>query len=78
MENIIPDYRYALNIESNSTFKSTEGSTFYTTDDTRFSFSSSFDPTITSVYQYDNSNNPEYYLLKKSTKSISGKLLHKN
>ena len=71
----LPDYSYTLNIESNSTFKSTEGSTFYTTDDTRFSFSSSFDPTITSVYQYDNSNNPEYYLLKKSTKSISGQTI---
>ena len=29
----LPDYSYTLNIESNSTFKSTEGSTFYTTDD---------------------------------------------
>tara|TARA_R110002167_G_scaffold118551_5_gene295257 strand:- start:1177 stop:3069 length:1893 start_codon:yes stop_codon:yes gene_type:complete len=68
----LPDYSYTLNIQANSTFLSTEGSSFYTTEDTRFGFSSSFDPTITSVYQYDSSNNPEYYLLKKTTKSISG------
>ena len=68
----LPDYSYTLNIEAGSTFNSTEGSTFYTTDDVRFGFSSSFDPTIVNIYQYDTSSNPEYYLLKKNVKSISG------
>jgi len=71
----LPDYSFTLNIEAGSTFNSTEGTTFYTTDDTRFGFSSSFDPTIVSIYQYNNSNDPEYYLLKKSTKAISGEKL---
>ena len=68
----LPDYSYTLNIEGGSTFNSTEGPRFYTADDVRFGFSSSFDPTIVSIYQYDGSNNPEYYLLKKKVKSISG------
>ena len=44
---------------------------FYTKDDVRFGFSSSFDPTIVNIYQYDTSSNPEYYLLKKSTPIFS-------
>ena len=68
----LPDYSYTLNIEGGSTLNSTEGPRFYTADDVRFGFSSSFDPTIVSIYQYDASNNPEYYLLKKTVKSISG------
>ena len=51
---------FALTINKNSTFNSTEGPTFYTTKDTNFSFSSSFDPTDVSIYQYDTNNNPEY------------------
>ena len=68
----LPDYSYTLNVEANSSFNSTEGPTFTITDDARFGFSSSFDPTTVSIYQYDGSNNPEYYLLKKVVKAISG------
>lgn len=70
----IPDYDYALDINANSTFKSTEGATFYITDTVRFDFSSSFDPTTVNIYQYDSSNNPEYFLLKKKIKAISGEI----
>ena len=66
-----PDYDYALTINENSIFTSTEGSDFYTSDKVNFSFSSSFDPTVISVYQYDSQNNPEYFLLKKSVSAIS-------
>jgi len=72
--NYIPDYNYALKIEPNSTFKSTEGPIFYINNQVNFEFSSSFDPTDVSVYQFDNSQNPEYFLLKKSTKAISGEV----
>ena len=68
----VPDYDYTLTIQQNSTFNSNEGVTFYTTDDVRFSFSSSFSPTEVSIYQYDESNNPEYYLLKKTVNAVSG------
>ena len=70
--NYEPDWDYALNVNKNSLFKSLDGVTFYTTKDVRFDFSSSFEPTTTSVYQYDSSNNPEYYLLKKTTPAVSG------
>jgi hypothetical protein len=67
-----PDFDYALKLNENSTFNSTEGIGFYTTEQVDFSFSSSFSPTTVNIYQYDASNNPEYYLLKKNVKSISG------
>tara|TARA_R110001583_G_scaffold118978_3_gene270407 strand:+ start:753 stop:2639 length:1887 start_codon:yes stop_codon:yes gene_type:complete len=67
----LPDYSYTLDVNQNSTVGGS-GITFYTTKDTRFGFSSSFDPTEVSVYQYDSSNNPEYYLLNKKTTAISG------
>ena len=44
----------------------------------RFDFSSSFEPTTVSIYQYDSSNNPEYYLLKKTVPAISGQIYTKN
>jgi hypothetical protein len=70
--NYAPDYTFALKIDEASSFKSTEGPIFYIGNQVDFSYSSSFSPTNVSIYQYDDSNNPEYYLLKKSTKAISG------
>ena len=68
-----PDWNYALIVGENSTFTSTEGaSEFYTTKDIDFSFSSSFNPTSTFVYQYDDNGNPEYYLIKKNCQALSG------
>ena len=70
--NYEPDYDYALNLDKDSTFISTEGSTFYTTKATRFGFSSSFEPTTKDPYQYDSDNNIEYWLLKKTIPAVSG------
>ena len=67
-----PDFNYALKIDENSSFKSTEGSIFYISNQVDFSYSSSFSPTDVSIYQYNDNNDPEYYLLKKSTQAISG------
>ncbi len=67
-----PDYTYALDINTNSSFKTADDIKFYTVDPVRFNYSSSIDPTNTSVYQYDSTDNPEYFLLKKSVKAISG------
>tara|TARA_R110002153_G_scaffold2667_2_gene12845 strand:+ start:4220 stop:6121 length:1902 start_codon:yes stop_codon:yes gene_type:complete len=67
-----PDYQYALNINKNSTFVTQNKTSFYTTKDVRFDFSSSFEPTTISIYQYDTSNNPEYYLLTKTVPAVSG------
>ena len=68
------DHDYALNVKANSTFISTEGATFYTTQDADFSFSSSFAQTTSSIYQYDGSGNPEYFLLNKRVPAVSGEL----
>ena len=73
-----PDYDFALTINKNSTFVSTEGISFYTTKDARFGFSSSFEPTTVSIYQYDSSNNPEYYILKKTVPAVSGEIKTQN
>ena len=70
-----PDYTYALIIQEGSTFKSTEGPIFYTTQDVNFSFSSSFDTTEVNIYQYfEDTQAPEYFLLKKTVKAISATL----
>ena len=68
----LPDYDYALRVKKNSTFTSTEGPTFYITEDADFNYSSSLSPVTETVHQYDGSNNPEYYLLTKTVSAISG------
>ena len=70
--NYQPDFSYALQLNPNSTFSSTEGPSFYINNQVDFGISSSFNPTDISIHQYDDSNNPEYYLLKKTTNAISG------
>jgi hypothetical protein len=70
----LPDYSYALKVNETSTFTSTEGPNFYTTQMCDFGFSSSFDPTIVNVYQYNASNFPEYFLLRKSVPAISAEV----
>ena len=67
----VPDYDYALKIMKSSTVQSTEGPTFYLTEDVDFNFSSSLSNVTASIYQYDANNNPEYYLLTKKVPAIS-------
>ena len=69
-----PDFNYTLKISKNSVFNSIEGPKFYLNNQVNFNFSSSFNPTDISVYSYDSSNNPAYYLLKKTSKAISGEV----
>jgi len=73
----IPDYNYALKVNENSTFKSTDGVIFYTSEELNFNFSSSFSPTTVNIYQYDDNQNPQYYLLTKKTNVISGETVTK-
>jgi hypothetical protein len=68
----VPDYDYALRLKSNSTFKTLDGTSFYLEQDANFQLSGSLSPTTSSIYQYDGSNNPEYYLLQKPCRAISG------
>ena len=69
--NKIPDFDYVLNIEQPSSFESTNGTNFILEKSVIFEYSSSLDPTEISVYSLDIHNEPEYYLLKKSTPIIS-------
>ncbi len=68
----VEDYNYGLRVKRNSTFNSTEGTSFYLTEDCNFTYSSSFSPTTSSVHQFDASGNPEYFLLKKNVRALSG------
>ena len=72
-----PDYRYAATVDRNTIVKSNSNPTitFVTQDSVNFKFSSSFDPSEYSIYQYYSSTtNPQYYLLKKQIKAISGQI----
>ena len=72
---IVPDYNYALTINENTTISSAAGGNtpFLLQDKIDFSFSSSQDPTEISVYQISG-DSPQYYLLKKSRKTISSQI----
>ena len=72
-----PDFDYALTIEQPSSFESDTGISFISQNTVIFNFSSSFNPTEISVYSVDGNNDPEYYLLKKSTPIISAERVSK-
>ncbi len=67
----VPDFDYALYFDANTTATSATGQSFIITEPIDFTVSNSMDPTIVSVAQI-NSNEPEFYLLKKTRKGTSG------
>ena len=71
-----PDYTFALSIKAGLRGKQNNGPTeFRTLQDVDFSFSSSLDPTEVTVYESDDSTGePTYYLLKKQSPAVSGKI----
>jgi hypothetical protein len=72
-----PDYRYAVFINNNTILKSSlVGTTDFIIQDTvDFSVSSSSDPTQVSILTIDTvTNQPEFYLLKKTRKAISANI----
>lgn len=70
-----PDWNYALSIEPGMRTVSKENKIpFISYEGVDFSFSSSTDPTNISVYSLSGGQ-PEYYLLEKSVKAISGELV---
>lgn len=73
---VTPDWDYALIVQENMIVKS-ENSTaeFRTTEALDFSFSSSLSPTEVTVYSVnDTTGEPEWYLIKKNVKAVSGKI----
>lgn len=69
-----PDFNYALSIKPGMQVKQNNGnSVFRTLDLVDFGFSSSFDTTEVTIYETNNTTKqPTYYLLKKSTRAVSG------
>tara|TARA_R110002167_G_scaffold21427_1_gene77841 strand:- start:33 stop:1925 length:1893 start_codon:yes stop_codon:yes gene_type:complete len=65
-----PDWDYTIKVNPGSSFTSTTGPAFRLENRVDFDVSSSFDPTEINVYQLDNNNNPQYFLLKKKAKVI--------
>tara|TARA_R110001606_G_scaffold169339_4_gene314316 strand:- start:1398 stop:3239 length:1842 start_codon:yes stop_codon:yes gene_type:complete len=71
----IPDYNYALYVDSNTSMQTTSATsiTFTLDNPIDFSTSSSLDPTIISISQLSG-DNPSFFLLKKTRKSFSGRI----
>jgi len=70
---VLPDYTYSVTLPQNSQVVSTAGDAFLIEDKVDFSVSSSSSPTEVTVYQVS-SNQPEYFLLKKTVKAISSRI----
>jgi hypothetical protein len=66
----VPDFRYALIINENSSVTGTSGVPFLLQNKIDFSQSSSLDPTTVSVYEISGAN-PVSFLLKKNAQAIS-------
>jgi len=73
---ITPDWSYALIINDNMVVKSDNSNAeFRTVEPIDFAFSSSMSPTEVTVYSVNNTTGePEWYLLKKQVKAVSGKI----
>jgi len=71
-----PDWNYAMIIEEGVQLQSSNNTNvfFYVEDKIDFTISGSADPTDISVYSTNANNQPSFYLLKKSSKAVSGNL----
>ncbi len=71
---IEPDFNYSLIIEKGAQLTAGAGQNnfFFIEDKIDFSVSSSSDLTDISVFSVDSDNNPNFYLLKKTKKAVSG------
>jgi len=78
-EGKVPDWDYALTLKEGMLVRAEDTQVeFRTSALINFSVSSSLDPTDVSVYQVsDVDNTPEFYLLKKKVKAISGTVVTK-
>ena len=71
-----PDFNYSMILSEGTQLQSSNNSGvyFYIEDKIDFSISGSGDPTDISVYSLDSDNNPNFYLLKKIVKAVSGQV----
>ena len=71
----LPDYSYAVQISENAVVSTnfSQNSTFVVQDSIDFAFSSSQDPTTSTIYQTTGAT-VDYFLLKKTRKAISAEI----
>ena len=69
----VPDYSYALLLPENTSVSSNNGTNFIIQDQCDFSVSNSLDPTEVTIASVS-SNEPNYYLLKKTRTAVSGQI----
>jgi len=74
--NTVPDYKYALTLNSGMKIQSETDSTiiFRTLEDVNFTVSSSANPTDVVVYETDNNGNITFFLIKKTTLASAGEI----
>lgn len=75
-DNVRPNYDYALSIQPGMRVKQSNGTAeFRTLEAINFNVSSSSNPTEVTIYESDDATKqPIYYLLKKQTTAVSGKV----
>jgi hypothetical protein len=70
--NVVPDTRYALQIQPGMRTRSSVGSIeFMIQNKVDFAINNVFDPTTYSVYSIDGNGAPNYFLAKKTVKAVS-------
>jgi len=73
---VAPDFNYAMIIDEGAQLQSSTNTSqlFYLENKIDFTVSGSDDPTDISVYSLDSNNQPNFYLLKKTSKASAGTL----
>ncbi len=74
--NFLPNYNQAITIAENGVL-SAGSEKFILQSKVDFSFSSSFDPTLVTIFSVDGSGNPTEYELQKTVKAQSGEIISK-
>jgi hypothetical protein len=73
---VAPDFNYAMIVDEGAQLQSSTNTSqfFYLENKIDFTISGSNDPTDISVYSLDSGNNPNFYLLKKTSRASAGTL----
>ena len=73
---VAPDFNYAMILDEGSQLQANTNTSqlFYLEDKIDFTVSGSSNPTDISVYSLDSNNQPNFYLLKKTSKATAGTL----
>lgn len=74
--NYLPDYDQAVIVSDNGVLSAGEQK-FILQDKVDFSFSSSYSPTLATIYSIDSNGNPTEYELEKTVKAQSGEIVSK-